>query len=226
VPSFPPHWRLTFGGSLFGVEQWQMGLNMADIGRAAGPIVNTDSITDTLFPDLVADVRKFVTTCEALSQQTTLDWVKFNHIGTDGRYTSNRTRVAGVTGAQGPHATYLPPQVCIVATLTTDAARGLASKGRIYVPALSTAPVGSTGLIPQPNVDFVGKSVAQLITDLNNQPGIDADALFRVVVVSDGGKHGTPTLRPVTGVRVGHVYDTHQSRRRRFSEAPSAYPLP
>lgn len=138
----------------------------------------------------------------------------------------------------GPQALTIrnSPQEAIAVTLTTGIPRGLASKGRIFLPpSQQSQQLGADGRLDTATCLAVARYVKQFITALN------ADATEGPVMVMSRGR-GVPTYNAekkrveydyptpgpsnaVTGVRVGRVVDTIRRRRRQLVEDPQAVQL-
>lgn len=227
--AYKEHLLLQFGGSLYGSEIWSCGI------RVARPIeTGLGDLPETYVDDYVNDIRAFINTTY-FNDQTTLDFVKCNKIGPDGRYMSSthtvERQLAGTTGAlaqgRGTGGSYVPPQSSLAVTLHTAKQRGPGSRGRFYVPApVAAASVLADGRLPDPAsggslyANFVGHCVT-FIRNLNNMPLVDPDNAPRVVVATPGGRNmpeGDNIV--VTGVSVGRVVDTQRRRRNALEEAP------
>lgn len=104
----------------------------------------------------------------------------------------------------------MPPQVSLCATLTTAVSRGLATKGRMYLPGITIAVLDS-GKIPTTDAGYVATNLATFLSACNastNLPG-------SVILASKGAKplYLDGVFRVVTNTRVGDVYDTQRRRR-------------
>lgn len=104
----------------------------------------------------------------------------------------------------------MPPQVSLCATLTTAVSRGLASKGRMYLPGVSI-PIFDDGRISTTDAGYVATQLATFLSACNastNLPG-------SVILASKGKKplYIDGLNRVVTNTRVGNVYDTQRRRR-------------
>lgn len=200
------HWLLNMSGPLFGVERWSMGLRLTP---NFGP--NDQAGQQALCDAYAAVVANWVTTAGVLGAQAKLDLVKFNLIGIDGRYQeswSNFTEYA--TPVAASVSTAMPPQIALAVGLRTAATRGLAARGRIYIPAPQIGIETSTGRMPTSGPTFFAGKVKDLINSLNAvEPG------RRVVVCSNVG---AGEEREVTAVECGRVLDTMRSRRTKFEE--------
>jgi hypothetical protein len=121
-------------------------------------------------------------------------------------------RNGGLSGAPP-----LPAQLSVAATLNTAVNRGLASKGRMYLPAPSAASVSDDGGIQPATVELIANKTARLLDDLNNVPGLDANAALslRSQVMS---KVGNGAARNVVSVGVGRRFDVQRRRAETFPE--------
>lgn len=217
--AFPEHYLLQFGGDLRG-DIWSCGI------RFAPPSLPFDVLDageqQTLADDMADDITAWmVATGSGWSNAAKLRYVKFNRITADGRYfdTANTQQRRYDTPAfpTGPSATTYPNQVALVISWVTAAARGRASKGRIFMPAPAIALAADTGRLYGPPDSVHGQSVADaaatFLNNLNNQPGVDTPGVGASVVSKVDG-----TVRAITGVRVGNVLDTMRSRRNALDE--------
>ena len=198
-------------------DVWQLGLR---IGSESGtPVIGEPGAS--LLNDVEADLTTFWTAFGALVPASTrFLGFKFNGIGPDGRYLSQERTVfrdfAQPKAGQATADTALPPQCAVVATLRTGAQRGLAAKGRIYLPSISKGNLGAGGYMSDGARDNVESAVATLLTNLNNWPGLDAASDPGDVVVAS--KVGVGAMRKVTGVSVGRRLDVQRSRGNKLQE--------
>lgn len=221
------HFRIAFGGSLWGYEQWSCSLKMNDSGMA-GDTARINFAKDQNLNVANAVKAWFTRTGgSGVSTAARLEWVKFNAIGPDGKYLSPISNVVNivptltpseVTIGKGP----LPAQCAIVVTLLTGLRAGPASHGRVYLPANAQNVAADTGRIAQASRQAIAQGFRDLIVDLNDWPLLDPQGSAPDVATeaSSGSRAlGQPLSRVVTEVRVGDVFDTMQSRRRSLREA-------
>lgn len=214
--TFSPHVLLQFGGPIGTTEIWSGGLRLAtepgtdgDNEQAAGWLA-----------DLSDDVAAWVShTDSLLSSDVKLSYVKCNAIGPDGRYVDENNVNARYWESgmpQGTSGRNLPNQVACVVTLETAAARGRASKGRLFTPALSMGIDGATGFFEATHVARVMASMKTFLDNINNGPLIDLGAPQVNVysALGDPGPH-----RPVTRISVDARPDV-QRRRANQLDAP------
>jgi len=207
VPSFQPHYRLQFGGSLFAVEGWSCRLNIASNGT-----LMDGAAADTAFPDLWSAIAYWVSGTDAcLSSAATLDYVKFNECNALGHYAHpDSVRQYHFDTAPAGQSTPLhPPQTAIAVSLLTALVRGKAHRGRMFTPALAAAVYASTGLVTPGNLATIATAATTLLNAINA-----AVPDHSVCILSTSGQSNH-----VTQVAVGHAFDTMQTRRKSLPEA-------
>lgn len=218
--AYPDHYLLQYGGSLFGVEEWSNSLRLVP---NAGGVTETEASTTMALDDLEADLRAFYATAR-FSQALTVDYIKLNRIGPDGKYLSKTHTNVRYPSVQikGTATSYAAPQLSVVCTLLTAAQRGYASRGRVFL-------AGMSGLAQDVQLADGAMNDAQrvgwrdafagFLNNINNWPGLDAAwAGLDVSVVSDGGLSLVGAQNKVTGVQVGRVLDTQRRRRASLNE--------
>lgn len=230
------HWYVTAIGDAYGgTERWQFGLRMS-LGAGQTAVTLALLLSD--------DYQNWWTntTGAGFTAVTThrLTELKVARVGPDGLYVPGSVSYSHfylppIAGTIEPPAGQLP-QATIAVTLTTAIPRGLASKGRVYLPPSALyLPVAATGLISVVAADQLATSVKTLLN------GINAAASGVAVQVMSRGK-GVATYdaehkrveysypnpgatAAVTGVRVGRVVDTQRRRRRQLGELPQSLGL-
>jgi hypothetical protein len=220
------HLYLTIHGTnenLGQLEQWQVGLRIDAIvsGLSQGNV-------DDRAAQYRSDVQAWWATMrQRYAPSTKCTHVKLARINPDGKYGNETEAVVssltpnGVSGLSGNPP--LPAQLAVVVTLTTDVGRGLASKGRIYLPAPDAAQLALAGEIAPLFVTMAGQETAQLIANLNNDAGLDTPNYGNVSVMSEVREGRT---RQVRGVAVGRRYDSQRRRAEKFPETPVSFPVP
>lgn len=213
---YVPHYKLVFGGTLCGTEQWSCSLNLATSPYNAWP-VGFD--LDAHFADAVSDLGQWLQRADSKIGGASLTQIKLNKIDANGRYEDpNHPHTKAYAGINSSPSVLLAPQCAVVVTLLTAKARGAGAKGRFFTPALLAAVEGD-GRMSLATATAIATSAKTLINDLNNWPGVDFLGDLRVVVATQGtaGDPGAENV-PVTGVAVGRVVDTHRSRRASLDE--------
>lgn len=213
MPYLAPFLRLVAVGSLPGGEQWTWSLSFIEnFGPSTAP---------TEVPaDVITAVQTFhQSSAVALGSGVTLDAIKLNEIGVDGRYTNSSATVEHFfdppEGAAG--TIQLPPQCATAVSLLTGKTRGLAHRGRFYVPRLGRT-VGTDGRLTTSDQSDLLTAAAAMVGSLNTALGPD----YVCGVVSD---RRTGAQQVVTELAVGRVVDTIRSRRRKLVEDYVSAPL-
>lgn len=221
-----PFGRVTISGTMFnGAESWSTGFQ---IGFADNPISDLDNVAGQIG---IAWQTFFTTASVGISNVYKTVQVKVAEIGVTGvtneeniDYYTYPTPISGGAAGQA-----LPPQITLAATMTTERQRGLASKGRMYLPGINTAIDGTTGKLSSTTTNNINTGFKTFLDAINADTGIPG----LVIVASKGHKLGTldPNGQPnyadginsvVTGCRVGDVYDTQRRRRNDFVETYNA----
>lgn len=206
--------RATFSGTMFGgSEIWSTGLYFGWPDRDADPITGQG----------LADVSAawetfFAKPSSAISSQYSYNLLKMSVINNDGKTVADsgvfHAPTSPVLGGGSPAA--LPPQVSLVASLTNSTPRGLATKGRMFLPGVS-AMVQATGKLDSFTRDAIAGNLKTFFDSIYN----DADLPGQPVLISvgRGPLHTDGNVRLVTQVKVGDVYDTQRRRRNALSES-------
>lgn len=218
--------RVTISGTMFnGAESWSTGFQL---GNPAADTPDWDNVAG----QVAGHWQTFFTTAaHGISGVYKTVQVKIAQINVNGTtddenidyYTYPTPIVGGAVGQA------YPPQLTVAATMTTDRQRGLASKGRMYIPGINFAIDGATGKLTSTQTNNLNTGFKAFLDAVNADAGVPAN----VVVASKG--HKTNTLdangQPVyvdgltalvTGCRIGDVYDTQRRRRNDFVETYNA----
>lgn len=220
--------KIVFGGSLCGTESWSVSLHYlkVDIG------------TILISGALAAAVNSWFSNVNLyLNASARLDFIKANELDPLPRINAPDpktglprpaspafTRYLSSSGtnevffspgtAPNAGATVGIPQASLAVSLTTTLSRGLASKGRIYLP--TSAPISADGRTSDAYINGMLPPTKTMFLALNSTN------TGKVVVYS--GVRGQ-TTQQVTGLRVGHVVDTQRRRRRNLLEDYLFMPL-
>jgi hypothetical protein len=153
---------------------------------------------------------------------------KLNQIGTDGKYTRPETTeyTWGAPRPGGGTGNY-PAQLATVATIRTAIERGLASKGRMFLPVCNGfGTVATDGRATDAAATQVATATAGLFKKINDVYAAAKSGdeyLGKVGVASD---KGAGAFQVATRVTVGKVTDTVRSRRNKQVEAPMEVTVP
>lgn len=206
--------RVTISGTAFGgTEIWSTGFFLGWEGIDSA-VPTTQGAADVLlawealFEDTDMKIMSSYSTTQvklasiAIEGNTILDEVVYAYPGT------------AIVGTQG--TVRLPAQISLAATLTSDEPRGLASKGRMFLPGIAIMP-DTTGHIPSGDVSVIADTVDTFFTALRS----DADLPGQPILASNAGTDSVLTVgrnRYITGIRVGNVFDTQRRRRNSLAE--------
>lgn len=209
--------RITISGTSFqAAEIWSTSFYVGFAGQdAAAP-------NQTVLDNIRTAWTAFFTSVDvAFSNRWQTNQVKAALIGTDGK-----TDLASVLYA--PYGTAIsgnnsfnayPPQVTLAATLEVAGARGLAAKGRMYLPGIAQ-PLETDGRLSAANTLKVANGFKAFLDQVN----VATSGAGSVILASQGrrvkdaqGEYqpvpGTAVNAVVNRVRVGSVYDTQRRRR-------------
>jgi hypothetical protein len=213
------HVLAQWGGTLPGGEIWSNSLRLASstTGDTASVPTEPDMIAWLEGSAQAAVAAYHSGTTAQIHQAAKLTFLKLNVVDLNGRYVQQNTleHVYSPVVSGGGATTLYPNQVALVISTTTDFQRGLAHRGRYYMP-LPVFPLDPiSGLISQTNADFAAGAAATFIDALADQPGPDLPDM-RVCVMS---AKGTGATNVVTGVDVGRALDTQRRRRVELAES-------
>lgn len=202
------HWYLQVGGRMpGGLEAWSNGFRLA--------IPNGTDLSQLTTAQINAFKAAFQTfyASNIISAGVLLEYMKYSYVQEDGKllpgtaagFSSYGTNVGG-TGSLST----LPFQSTIAVTWRTNLARGLAHKGRFYLPLPALGADGGTGTISTTAADQVKALANQLLAQLN--------AATPAYLAVFSRKAGQPTHQTIVGCAVGRVWDTQRRRRKKLVE--------
>lgn len=149
-----------------------------------------------------------------LADDTTLDWLKVNNIGVNGKYSdpTHPNTYDYATPVEGGTSRAWSAILTLAISWRTATLRGPGSNGRIYLPVAGASASTNAGLILSPAV------VANILT-----AGVD---LITVLRNSTGDNPADPivasgvnaTNNSITSVRVGNVVDVQRRRKNELVE--------
>lgn len=239
MPYPEQHQYMTVIGDAYGgTERWQFGMRLSDGG------VSNQETALAISDDVQrwwTEAAPYVGGTDSFGSVNThrLTELKVARIGVDGTYPANEVSYSHfylppIVGLYAPVAGQLPQgSVCV--TLTTALPRGLASKGRVFLPPSTRYAPQADGLMTAAAATQLAKCMQRFINEIN------ANAVVGNVMIYSRGKgvaaydaqhkrveytYPNPgASQPVTGVRVGRVIDTQRRRRRQLNELPQVQPL-
>ena len=231
--AYIPHLLLAFGGKMAQTDTWSCTLRLglpldaeeppARLNDFVGTVLNLPTLRDRL-PAVSGAVQNYLRAHgSAWNRCATLDFVKLNPIGPNGRYMDESNTVVDylATPLELTASAYGPPELAVAMSLRTNASRGLANSGRYFLPVLGGQHTHE-GRMQSDLVQQYAVNAAAFIGDLNDWPGLDP-LLSPVVIVASAGKAGPlvpggGAQRVVRSVRVGDVIDIQHRRRRQLDE--------
>jgi hypothetical protein len=218
---------VTISGTSFGGgEEWSTGFYIGN------ETADADLPNQQLADDIAAAWKSFfILASSYISQQFTTTLVKVSSVGTDGKSNPEDTMFATLTGAIGQRVEPpFPPQIALVATLTSAKARGVGAKGRMYLPGV-IAPLEGNGHLTTSMVVGIMNNLKTFLNAVNA-----STATNNVVMLASHGsinKDGSIKVggasainKAVVGLRLGNVYDTQRRRRNGLSEAYQITSIP
>lgn len=215
------HILLAWGGTLFDSEVWNNTVRLA----FTAPAAETNCVSWAALNAAGAHAKLktwFNANASLWSTSVKFGWSKLNAIGVDGRYVDkdNSNTVLESPEVAGTGTATLPGQIAMCLTWVTNAQRGLAHSGKLYLPILTgNITVGTDGLLPTTNRDFFPPLAKSLADSLNALPP-DASLGVPKLHVMSGTRAGAK--QRITGVKCGRVIDTQRRRRSNLSESYSA----
>ena len=203
------HIRLTFGGQVSSEDVWSNGLALA---------VNTAGMAPTAFAalepeDFDAAIRAAYIGSGGIASYNNLTYIKLALIGTDGKYLEDAKIYDYPAPVTGTINYAMPPQDSVVVSLLTAAKRGLANRGRIYLPS-GFADVGNNGKVTTANQTSIAN---RFVTFINAVNGVGTSTGANTVASIVSGV-GAGAIRNITSIEVGNLMDSQRRRRNRLTE--------
>lgn len=202
------HWYFQVGGRMpGGLETWSNGFRLAIPNGTAG-----DTVTTAQENAFKAAFQAFYAS-SIISSGVLLEYMKYGRIEENGHMLPGAAAKVvsyGVSIGGTGTLSSLPFQSTIAVTWRTNMARGLAHKGRFYIPLPSLASDAGAGTITQASADSVRDKANTLLAAIN------AVSPYYLAIFSR--KSGSPTHQTVVGSSVGRVWDTQRRRRRNLVE--------
>lgn len=210
------HFRVTLEGTnATDQDIWTTGWRIAP-SLVTETTVNYPQMAQRLLESVTGAAETFWDSLRGrIAPGTRLTSVKVAPVDVDGRYIENMDSVVydWETPLAGTASTaFKPPQVAVVASLTTGTRRGNATHGRMYLPLTAMGINANDFTISVENRQEVANAVVALLDDSLNPI---TDVSLDPVVMSNKGEG---TTRTISAVAVGSILDTQRRRRNRFTE--------
>lgn len=213
--AYAPHWLYAFGGRLdtgqSPAEIWQCGVRVALSGASAGDSIDEDQALTDWTPQITTWFQGTYTgAVKIIPTLCTLDWIKVNKIGANGKYVDETTHVHDfVPAIAGLASPQMPNIIATAVTWRTGKTRPPGAWGRVYLPAYGT-PITATGSMRMsaPTALAVANSGGQLLASI-------------VATLSAQNLEGSPVVaskvdginRKILTVTAGDVFDVQRRRK-------------
>lgn len=226
---WPEHQLLAFGGSIVGGDIWTCTLKTVWNG-IPGQAMSFAGQEDALHNQGVsaAVVAYFGSNTNGASfrQTVSLEWVKFNSIGVDGRYKFPNTSIVEFTpGTAGLSPSGGDPRESLAVTLRTAISRGRGATGRFYPPPQSMTYAAGESMVSAALASAAGGAAKTLVAALNAVT-VDSGALT-VCNISPGDDvlARSVVTEPITTIEVDRVMDTQRRRSNKIPRTVVTIPL-
>lgn len=213
-----PFFKVQLAGTIY-ADIWNTSLNVVP---GVGDAPADDSILATVAAATQTWFTGVAATGVGFHNNTRLVSVKVNRIGPDGTYMdpNPKTHIYPTPVPGAVTAVNYPPQNAVVVSLRTAFDRGLANRGRMYLPLMTGfAVLDTSGRAAVADALRVSNSVASYINQLNAafQGWSGGGDQSHVAIMSNAG---AGAFHFVTRVATGRVVDTVRSRRNKLVEDP------
>lgn len=207
-----------FSSSEHWVTGFYLGAPDADASDPAGSAGAIGPLWSTFFTNTGSKVSNLFRTLQ----------IKVATLGTDGKtdleavdwYDYPTPPVGGNTSSA------FPPQVALAATITSEIQRGLAAKGRMYLPGVCALLTSTTAKISSTDTGTIATNFKTFLDAVNSSSSVAGNVIlashghFVKATDTTPAFYALPKNAAATGCRVGDVYDT---QRRRRNELPEVY---
>lgn len=218
---YRPHIVAQWGGRLGGTSSPEIWSNTLRIVGNSTDQQDLQDLADTWYPNWVTALGTLMQN-GGYSSQAHWDYLKLNAVDANGHQLPGPTSAqyapddfTSVAGSLPAH----PYQVALAISFTTQATRGLAARGRVYVPAGGSSSSQwnpELGQLTTAHATAVRDAWASFLETIADNPGIDLANLRAAVVSPRGSDPGN--WHTINGVRVGRVWDTQRRRRNALDE--------
>jgi hypothetical protein len=209
--AYQPHTLITFGGTLLasqagGINEiWQVTLRAVQADRLDHTLNDPAAYMNGIAAPLLTWWKL---PASLMSSGATLDWLKVNNIGVDGKYEdqSNTNQHDYPASQFGGAAPTLPDILTVCWSWRSAKKRGPGSHGRIYLPNATAVPQLSMALT----------------TAQQNQHLASATALIHLLSIGDGDVNEAQiviaskvnaTNTPITTISIGSIIDVQRRRK-------------
>lgn len=205
--------RVTISGtSSTGGEIWTTGFYLGLEGGDAG------AVTPVMASAIGAMWQTYFTAANSYTstnyKTTQIKCAQFNADGSTDEdnveYYIYGSPISGVSGGA-----WFPPQIALVATLISSNVRGVAAKGRMFLPGVNIAVNGDGHFSPTEQ-----GNLATAFNTFLSQVNQSVDVPDKVILASSGSAplYANKANKNVEHIRIGNVYDTQRRRRNALKE--------
>lgn len=222
--AYQPHTYITCGGSNIeiadGDEIWQVGIRGFSGGNV--PIAQGDlgelATKVAVGPDGSSGLaRWFHDVSYYHPSEVFLKWVKVANINAAGEYSGEPAIYQFGTPIAGQGSQTVPSFLSVSLGFTTGKSFGRARSGRIYPPNYGTPSTYGAAITTGAQTALVGSALEFL--SAVSQPLNDGSEFMPHIVSKSG------VSNPVTGVRVGNIWDVQRRRKDAVSETYATSPI-
>lgn len=207
--------RVTISGTMYNAaEEWSTGFFLGS--ENADAVEPTQAAADAV---LGAWTTFFSAATSYISNYYLTTQVKIAHLGTDGKLLDDLVVYAypGTALAGGVSTNHMPTQCSLVASLRSDRPRGLASKGRMYLPGIAIG-MQNNGKILSTARDTIATNLQTCFNTIRGHMDIQDTP-----ILAAKGTGAFPNLTAqndfIESIKVGDVIDTQRRRRNGLTEA-------
>ena len=209
--AYSTHTLVAFGGVLAASfaggtdDEWQCGIRCTQLDRPGQPITNPVAYMNGLAPHLAT---WFADPASLMSTGATLNWLKVNTIGPDGKYVDSHTTNVHdfVPPVQGGVVPIVPDILSLAWSWRTARTRPPGANGRIYPPNNVTGSSPSMGVGGTDRARHL-TAAQQLMHWISIGDGDLAEATAVIASKVDA------SLTPITEIWIGSIYDVQRKRK-------------
>lgn len=219
---YPRHSLVVLGGTLYSPtagpsnEIWECTLRGTQADQPNQPVNDPVAYLNGIKGPLGA---WYAAANNLMSAQSTLDYIKCNHIGPDGKYESKTitNRLDYSPKVIGGASQVYPDILSVAWSWRTGRTRGPGSHGRIYPPNMTTTTTASMSI-----------TTAQQAAH-----GAAAQRLLHLLEIGDGGTNALrlcvvsgvdASATPITRIVIGSIIDVQRRRKSNEAELYSSFP--
>lgn len=218
MPFPAPVLKLSWGGDVSTDDIWVNNIHLTGEFSNVSAVDAFDAIS---LSSLKPIIDTAYTGAVGMNPFNNLRWYKLAVLDEQGKYIEDAKYLENTTPIAGTANRPTSPQDSIVVSLRTPANRGLANRGRIYLPSGFAAPQSTNGRISNADRTAVLTKFQTMFNGINTYVANQADNW----VVGIASKVRQGQFRFVSYIEVGNIMDNQNRRRNKLSEQYEALPL-